>query len=89
MEIVVWMLAGGILGWIGYKFLNFNEGRGMMVSMIIGAVGGFFGGKIVAPMFTAPAAIPADLSTSAVIFAVAVAAVFLYAGNFVHDRWGV
>ncbi len=89
MNVVMWMLAGGILGWVGYKFLDFNEGRGMIVSIIIGAVGGFFGGKIIAPMFTAAAAVPADFSASALFFAAAVAAAFLAAGNLIHNRWGV
>ena len=53
MNIVMWMLAGAILGWIGFTYLRFNEGRGMMISVIIGAVGGLVGGNMIAPLFTA------------------------------------
>jgi uncharacterized membrane protein YeaQ/YmgE (transglycosylase-associated protein family) len=88
MNIAIWMLAGAILGWVGYSFLGFNEARGKLVSIIIGAVGGFFGGQMVAPMFTA-AAVPSDFSLSALFFAAAVAAAFLALGNLVHRRWGV
>ena len=89
MNIVMWMLAGGILGWVGYTFLGFNEKRGMLVSIIIGALGGVLGGKLIAPMFTAAAAVPGDFSASTLVFAVAVAAAFLFVGNLVHNRWGV
>ena len=89
MNIAMWVLAGGILGLVGYKFLDVNSGRGLIVSVIIGAVGGFFGGKIIAPMFSAVAAVPADFSSSALFFAAVVAAAFLFAGNLIHDRWGV
>ena len=89
MNIVMWMLAGGILGWVGYTFLGFNEKRGMLVSIIIGALGGVLGGKLIAPMFTAAAAVPGDFSASTLAFAVAVAATFLFVGNLVHNRWGV
>ena len=89
MNIVVWMLAGAILGWVGYKFLEFNEDRGAVVAMIIGAVGGLVGGKFIAPMFGAAAAVPDAFSSSALLVAALVAAAFLFAGNFVHDRWGV
>lgn len=89
MNIAMWMLAGGILGWVGYKFLDINERRGMIVSIIIGAVGGFFGGNMIAPMFTAAVAIPGDFSSSGLIFAAAAAAVFLAVGNLVHNRWGI
>lgn len=88
MNVVMSMLAGGILGWVGYSFLGFNEARGRMVSIVIGALGGFFGGQMVAPMFTAAAA-PGDFSLSAMLFAAAFAAAFLAAGNLAHSRWGV
>jgi uncharacterized membrane protein YeaQ/YmgE (transglycosylase-associated protein family) len=89
MNIVMWMLAGGILGWVAYSYLGFNEGRGMLVSIFIGTLGGFLGGKMIAPMFTAAAAVPGDFSTSALFFAAAVASAFLAVGNLVHNRWGV
>ena len=89
MNIAMWVLAGGILGWVGFQFLGVNSGRGLIVSVIIGAVGGFFGGKIVAPMFTTAAVVPADFNSSALVFAALVAAAFLFAGNLIHDRWGV
>jgi len=89
MNIVMWVLAGSVLGWVGYAFLGFNEKRSMMVSILIGAVGGFFGGKVLAPMFTATATLPGEFSTAALIFAVAAAAAFLAAGNLISARWGV
>jgi uncharacterized membrane protein YeaQ/YmgE (transglycosylase-associated protein family) len=89
MNIVMWMLAGGVLGWAGYSYLDFNEARGMVVSIVIGAVGGFVGGKVIAPMFTSAAAAPGDFSAMALFFAAAVAAASLTAGNMVYKRWGV
>ena len=89
MNIVIWLFAGGVLGWVGHAYLGFNEARGMIVSIIIGAVGGLLGGNIVAPMFTAAAAVPADFNSSALFFAAAVAAALLAVGNLVYNRWGV
>jgi uncharacterized membrane protein YeaQ/YmgE (transglycosylase-associated protein family) len=88
MNMFLWAAAGAMLGWIGYAFLGFNEGRNKFVAVVIGALGGIVGGKLVAPAFTG-AAIPADFSAIALVFAVIVSAAFLYAGNFVHDRWNV
>lgn len=89
MDIFLWMLTGSILGWVGCSYLRFNEARGVAVSVIIGALGGFLGGSIVAPMFTAAAEVPGDFSVLALFYAAAVAAAFLVLGNMVHDRWGV
>lgn len=89
MDIVLWMLTGSILGWVGCSYLAFNEKRGAVVSIVIGALGGFIGGKVIAPMFTAGALAPGDFSAPALFFAAAGAAAFLAAGNLVYRRWGV
>ena len=89
MNIVMWMLAGSILGWVGYAFLGFNEERGMVVAVIIGTVGGLFGGKLIAPMFAAAATVPEGFSLFALFFAAAVASAFIAVGNLVGKRWGV
>ena len=88
MNVFMWIAAGALLGWAGFAMLGINKARGPVVSLIIGAVGGFFGGKVLAPMFTA-AAIPGDFSVSALLFAVAMATLFLTVANFVHNRWDV
>ena len=92
MDIVTWMLAGAGLGWITFSYLSLNAERGLIVSIIIGAVGGLIGGKLIAPMFTSAstaAAGQAELSIATVFFAGAAAAAALAAGNLVHKRWGV
>jgi uncharacterized membrane protein YeaQ/YmgE (transglycosylase-associated protein family) len=89
MNIFLWLLAGGILGWAGYKFWGFNEERGLIVSIVIGAAGGLLGGHVIAPVFLSAAAIPANFNSPALFFAAAFAAAFLFVGNTVHKMWGV
>jgi uncharacterized membrane protein YeaQ/YmgE (transglycosylase-associated protein family) len=88
MDIATWMLCGAMVGWVGYSVLGFNEARGKMVSIVIGAVGGVVGGNLVAPMFTV-ATTPGDVGLPAVVFAAAIAAAFLFIGSLLHNRWGV
>jgi len=89
MNTVMWILAGGILGWAAYSFLGFNRAQGVLVSMIIGAVGGLLGGNTIAPIFTAAPAVTGDFSSSALFFAAGAAAALLVAGNLAYNRWGV
>lgn len=88
MEIIVWMLTGGAVGWASHAFLRWNESRGMNVAIAIGAVGALIGGKMIGPMLTAAAA-PGALSAIGLLFAAAVATAFLALGNLLHERWGV
>lgn len=92
MDIVMWILVGGILGGAGYSYLGFNEGRGIVVSVVIGALGGLLGGQMLAPLFSATAttaAVPGDFNASALFFAAAAAAAFLALGDVVYRRWRV
>ena len=88
MNIAIWILAGGILGWIGYAFMGYNAERAKLVPILIGAAGGFLGGKVIAPMFTAVAT-PVNFSVVALLFAGALAVAFLALGEFLYRRWGV
>jgi len=89
MNIAMWVLAGGILGWAGFTYFGFNKERSVVIASLIGAAGGFVGGSLVAPMFLAAATAPAAFSMPALFFAGAVAAGFVFLGNLVSDRWGV
>ena len=89
MNIAMWVLAGGILGWLGYTHLEANKGRGMIFSIIIGMIGGFFGGNVLAPMLGAATDTPNIFSPFALLVAVASAAACLAIGNLLSKRYGV
>jgi uncharacterized membrane protein YeaQ/YmgE (transglycosylase-associated protein family) len=89
MNIAMWVLAGGILGWLGYAYIEANKERGMIFSIIIGMVGGFFGGNVVAPMLGAVTETPNIFSPFALFVAVASAAACLAIGNLISKRYGV
>lgn len=89
MELVLWAAAGAALGWLAITKLGLNEDRGTMISIIIGACGGVAGGKLVAPMFGAVAAVPGDFSMAALVVVLATAGACLALGNLVQNRFGV
>jgi len=88
MDLILWILAGGALGWIGCSHLGFNAERGVAVSVVIGAVGALIGGKAIAPMFMAATATPNGFSPDALLFAAVAAVACLFAGDRLQ-RWGV
>jgi uncharacterized membrane protein YeaQ/YmgE (transglycosylase-associated protein family) len=61
----------------------------MVVSIIIGAVGGLFGGNVLAPMLGAVADAPNDFSLFSMIIALGSAAGCLAISNLVSNRFGV
>jgi uncharacterized membrane protein YeaQ/YmgE (transglycosylase-associated protein family) len=89
METLVWMAAGGALGWLAYNYLGLNEMRGVLASIAIGVIGALVGAKAIAPMFMAPLPPSADFNAALLFFAAGAAAVSLLLGNFIYRRWGV
>ena len=89
MNTFIWFLAGAALGWAAWTYLGFSEGRGRIASVVIGAMGGVLGGKMVAPMLTAPAAVASDFSMSALVIAALVASTLLVVANLVYKRWDI
>jgi uncharacterized membrane protein YeaQ/YmgE (transglycosylase-associated protein family) len=88
VNILLWALAGGTAGWIGFSLVGFNEDRGLAVSVVIGMVGGFLGGNMLAPMFSAGAVNPGVFNPFSLFIAFACAAAVLTVSNMVYKRFG-
>jgi uncharacterized membrane protein YeaQ/YmgE (transglycosylase-associated protein family) len=88
MNIIMWALAGGVIGWVGFTLLQFNDERGVGISMLIGAVGGIFGGQVLAPMLSSAPVIAGTFDFWALFIAAAGAAALLAVGNLVQKRFG-
>jgi len=88
MNVVLWILAGGIVGWVGCAALHVNAGRGLIVSVIIGMVGAFFGGHMVAPIFNSASAVPGDFSPFALLVAAASAIGCMVVSDMMYEQFG-
>jgi uncharacterized membrane protein YeaQ/YmgE (transglycosylase-associated protein family) len=89
MNLFIWMLAGATIGWLTFTFLRWNEPRGALPNVLIGAAGGMLGGKLIAPLFTAVPLVPADFQLAALIFALVIATVALLIADQVSKRFEV
>lgn len=87
MNTVFWLVAGGLLGWIGYAAMGLNQTIGKMAAVILGAMAGVLGGKLIAPMFAGATLVPGAFSASALFFALATSAAILVAIHMVMARW--
>ena len=89
MTTALWAFAGGILGWIGYSFLGLSQVGGKGFSILLGAMGGVVGGKLIAPMFVDATPVASAFSLPALLVAIAVSGALLGIGSLVYKRWGV
>jgi uncharacterized membrane protein YeaQ/YmgE (transglycosylase-associated protein family) len=89
MNIVMWILAGGALGWAAFTLLGINEERGTIASVIIGAFGGIIGGQVVAPMMSSAPIVSGNFNIQALFIAAVSATACLAIGNMIERRFGV
>jgi uncharacterized membrane protein YeaQ/YmgE (transglycosylase-associated protein family) len=89
MNVAMWVLAGGAVGWITFAYLRINAARGLVISVIIGAIGGFFGGNVVAPWLGAVTDTPNVFNLFSMFVALASAAGCLAIGHLLSRRFGV
>lgn len=89
MNITAWMLAGGIMGWIGFSCFGFNLKRGLAISIIIGMAGSLLGGAWLAPLLETAPVNPGDLNPLSLFTAAAVALAGLTLTDMVHKRFDV
>ena len=89
MDTLLCIAAGGLIGWLSYSYWRFNWERGLVVSIVIGAVGALIGAKAIAPLFLSAASAPGDVTLPFVLFAAVASAALLVLSHAVHRRFGV
>src|SRR5918912_25877 len=51
MTFIMWLIVGGILGWLASIVMKTNDKQGIFLNIIVGIVGAFLGGLLLAPLF--------------------------------------
>ena len=54
MNFIVWLLVGGIIGWIASKLMNTDAQQGVILNIVVGIVGAFLGGMLISPLVGVP-----------------------------------
>jgi uncharacterized membrane protein YeaQ/YmgE (transglycosylase-associated protein family) len=88
MNTVIWILAGAMLAWLAFSYLQMNTSRGLVVALVIGAVGAYFGGSVLDPLFSSAVG-AGEFRPFALIVAAATAAACVLVSDMVYERFGV
>ncbi len=50
MNFIIWLIVGGLIGWIASIIMKTNAQQGMFLNIVVGIVGAFLGGWFLAPL---------------------------------------
>jgi uncharacterized membrane protein YeaQ/YmgE (transglycosylase-associated protein family) len=50
MGFIIWIVIGGVLGWLASIVMRTNAQQGIFLNVVVGIIGAVLGGLILAPM---------------------------------------
>ncbi|MEK0428286.1 MAG: hypothetical protein RL001_813 [Pseudomonadota bacterium] len=51
MNFIIWIVVGGILGWVASMIMRTNAQQGILLNVVVGIIGALLGGWLIAPLF--------------------------------------
>lgn len=50
MNIIIWLIVGGLIGWVASKFMRTDAQQGIVLNVVVGIVGAVLGGWFLSPL---------------------------------------
>jgi uncharacterized membrane protein YeaQ/YmgE (transglycosylase-associated protein family) len=50
MGFLIWLIVGGIVGWLASLVMRTDGQQGILLNIVVGIVGAFLGGLIISPL---------------------------------------
>ena len=53
MNFIIWLVVGGLIGWVASMIMRTDAQQGVILNVVVGIVGAMLGGWFLSPMFGA------------------------------------
>ena len=50
MNFLIWLIVGGVVGWLASLIMRTDAQQGILLNVIVGIIGAFIGGWVISPM---------------------------------------
>lgn len=85
INFIVWIIVGGLLGWIASMIMRTDSQQGPLLNIIVGIVGAFLAGLVIAPLLNQGGTInQGDFSLSGLLISLLGAVVLLAIVNLIR-----
>ena len=82
MNFIIWLVVGGLIGWLASILMNTNNKQGMFLNMVVGIVGAMVGGWFISPLVGVATINQDNFSLSALLVSFVGAVILLAFLNF-------
>jgi uncharacterized membrane protein YeaQ/YmgE (transglycosylase-associated protein family) len=84
MNIIVWLVVGGLIGWVASMIMKTNAQQGLILNIVVGIVGSMIGGWLIAPLLGAGTVNQNDFSIGGLLASLIGAVILLAVVNLVR-----
>jgi uncharacterized membrane protein YeaQ/YmgE (transglycosylase-associated protein family) len=84
MNFIIWIIVGGILGWLASLVMRTDAQQGMFLNIVVGIIGALLGGWLLAPIFGTGTINQNDFSISSLLVSFLGAVVLLAIVNLLR-----
>ena len=53
MNFIIWLIVGGVIGWLASIVMKTNGQQGIILNVVVGIVGALLGGWLISPLVSA------------------------------------
>ena len=82
MNLIIWLIVGGLIGWVASMIMRTDAQQGILLNVIVGIVGAFIGGWLISPLLGAGNINSGDFSIMGLIVSLVGAVILLAIINF-------
>jgi uncharacterized membrane protein YeaQ/YmgE (transglycosylase-associated protein family) len=86
MSVVLWLIIGGVIGWLASIVMRRDAQQGIALNIIVGIIGAVLGGWLVSPMVGAPSINSGEISMASLLVSFLGAVVLLAIVNLFTRR---
>jgi uncharacterized membrane protein YeaQ/YmgE (transglycosylase-associated protein family) len=84
VNFLVWIIIGGIIGWIASMIMRTNAQQGLLLNIVVGIVGALIAGWFLSPMFGVGTINQSNFSLAAMLISLLGAVILLGVVNLVR-----
>ena len=77
MNFIIWLVVGGLIGWVASMIMKTNAQQGMFLNVVVGIVGSMLGGWLISPLLGAGTINQSDFSLRGLVVSLIGAVILL------------
>lgn len=84
MSIIIWLIVGGVVGWLASIIMKTDGQQGILLNVVVGVIGALLGGWLLAPLFGTGTINQGDFSLSGLVVSLLGAIILLAVVNLIR-----